>query len=217
MLSRRVRPIFHTFPMPTVCDSVPCIVEVIKGYQSVHIYMSPPTRDYYSEIICIIRKIHRSRNQLPCAIHGFLRKLRIHRLCSTIHGSRRSTDCAQHQRINTDVWVVQTYLTINSLVVLYDNTYTEVILIMFTRSNTKTVQAVSILGFENCQSFFPATAHVQCTAPARPTPRGQCLRHIAYFIGKTTLRSSYQPTTCEQLYKKHNIVTCLYKTSRLLQ
>ena len=44
------------------------------------------------------------------------------------------------------------------------------------------------------------------------------VRHIiAYFIGKTTLRSSYQPTTCEQLYKKHNIVTCLYQTSRLLQ
>ena len=51
---------------------------------------------------------------------------------------------------------------------------------------------VSILGFENCQSFFPATAHVRCTAPARPTPCGRCRSaYIAYFIGKTTLRSSY--------------------------
>ena len=33
---------------------------------------------------------------------------------------------------------------------------------------------VSILGFENCQSFFSATAHVRCTSPARPTPRGRC-------------------------------------------
>ena len=39
---------------------------------------------------------------------------------------------------------------------------------------------VSILGFENCQSFFSATAHVRCTAPARPTPRGRC--HSAYSI-----------------------------------
>ena len=76
---------------------------------------------------------------------------------------------------------------------------------------------VSILGFENCQSFFSATAHVRCTAPAGRHRAADAVRHIAYFIGKTTLRSSYQPTTCEQLHKKHNIVTCLYKTSRLLQ
>ena len=36
------------------------------------------------------------------------------------------------------------------------------------------VGAMSILGFENCQSFFPATTHVRCTAPASPTPRGWC-------------------------------------------
>ena len=35
------------------------------------------------------------------------------------------------------------------------------------------IPSVSILGFENCQSFFSATAHVQCIAPARPTPRGR--------------------------------------------
>ena len=46
------------------------------------------------------------------------------------------------------------------------------------------VEAVSILGFENCQSFFSATSHVRCTAPA------DAVRHIAYFIGKTALRSS---------------------------
>ena len=61
----------------------------------VHIYMSAPTRDYLGEIICIIRKIHRLRKELPCAIHGFLRKVWIHRLRSAIHGSLRSTDCAQ--------------------------------------------------------------------------------------------------------------------------
>ena len=36
------------------------------------------------------------------------------------------------------------------------------------------LKTVSILGFENCQSFFSATAHVRCTAPARPTPHGRC-------------------------------------------
>ena len=66
-----------------------------------------------------------------------------------------------------------------------------------------------VIFFGHC----PCTVHSTCQAnTARPMPFG-----IAYFIGKTTLRSSYQPTTCEQLYKKHNIVTCLYKTSRLLQ
>ena len=41
--------------------------------------------------------------------------------------------------------------------------------------------AVSILGFENCQSFFSATAHVQGTAPARPTPRGRCRSAYSIF------------------------------------
>ena len=40
---------------------------------------------------------------------------------------------------------------------------------------------VSILGFENCQSFFSATAHVRCTAPARPTPRGRCRSAYSIF------------------------------------
>ena len=31
-----------------------------------------------------------------CAIHGFLRRVWIHRLRKQIHGYRRSTDCAQH-------------------------------------------------------------------------------------------------------------------------
>ena len=32
-----------------------------------------------------------------CAIHGFLRRVWIHRLRKQIHGYRRSTDCAQHR------------------------------------------------------------------------------------------------------------------------
>ena len=40
---------------------------------------------------------------------------------------------------------------------------------------------VSILGFENCQSFFSATAHVRCTAPARLTPRGRCRSAYSIF------------------------------------
>ena len=43
------------------------------------------------------------------------------------------------------------------------------------------MEAVSILGFENCQSFFSATAHVRCTAPARPTPRGRCRSAYSIF------------------------------------
>ena len=87
-----------TIPTLTVCDSVSWVVEVSKGYQSVHIYIyiSAPTRDYYNVMICNIRKIHRLHKKLPCAIHGFLREVRIHRLRSAIHGSARSTDCAQH-------------------------------------------------------------------------------------------------------------------------
>ena len=61
--------------------------------------MSAPTMDYYSEIICIIRKIHRSRKQLACAIHGFLRNVRIHRLRSATHGSRLAIDCPKHYQM----------------------------------------------------------------------------------------------------------------------
>ena len=64
-------------------------------YIYIYIYMSAPTRDCYSVMICIIRKIHRLRKQLSRAIHGFLREVRIHRLPSAIHGSARSTDCAK--------------------------------------------------------------------------------------------------------------------------
>ena len=40
---------------------------------------------------------------------------------------------------------------------------------------------VSILGYENCQSFFSATDHVRCIAPARPTPRGRCCSAFSIF------------------------------------
>ena len=52
--------VFHTTPTPTVCYSVPSIVEVSGGCQSVNIISAQP-RDYCSEIICILRKIHRLR------------------------------------------------------------------------------------------------------------------------------------------------------------
>ena len=52
--------VFHTTQTPTVCYSVPSIVEVSGGCQSVNI-MSAQPRDYCSEIICILRKIHRLR------------------------------------------------------------------------------------------------------------------------------------------------------------
>ena len=51
--------VFHTTPTPTVCYSVSSIVEVSGGCQSVN--MSAPTRDCYSGMICILRKIHRLR------------------------------------------------------------------------------------------------------------------------------------------------------------
>ena len=63
-----------------------------------YIYVAP-ARDYYSVIFVVyakFSKIHRSRKQLPCAINGFLREVRIHRLRSAIHESGRSTDCAHN-------------------------------------------------------------------------------------------------------------------------
>ena len=47
-----------TTQTPTVCYSVPSIVEVSGGCQYI---MSAQPRDYCSEIICILRKIHRLR------------------------------------------------------------------------------------------------------------------------------------------------------------
>ena len=46
---------------------------------------------------------------IDCAnIHGFLRRLWIHRLRRQIHGLRRSTDCAQHYHYGyTRVWVLK--------------------------------------------------------------------------------------------------------------
>ena len=42
-----------------------------------------------------LQRTGRSCRRLTGAIHGFLREIWIHRLRSAIHGSRRSTDCAQ--------------------------------------------------------------------------------------------------------------------------
>ena len=98
--------VFHSgpaIPTPTVCDSVSWVVEVRICYQSVHMYVCTNERLLYSVMICSICKIHRSRKQLPCAIHGFLREVWIHRLRSEIHGSCRSTDCAQHTHTQSHI------------------------------------------------------------------------------------------------------------------
>ena len=42
-----------------------------------------------------LQRTGRLCRRLTGAIHGFLREIWIHRLRSAIHGSRRSTDCAQ--------------------------------------------------------------------------------------------------------------------------
>ena len=74
-----------------------CSVILFRGLQRLtftnqSIYMSAPTRDYYSVMICSMRKIHRSRKQLHCAIHGFLRKVH-----GTIDCAARSMDRADPQ------------------------------------------------------------------------------------------------------------------------
>ena len=69
---------------------------------------------------------------------------------------------------------------------------------------------MSILGFENCQSFFSATAHVRCAVPATPTPRGRCHSAYSIFYWQNDYCDRHQPITCEQLYKKHDIVTFFY-------
>ena len=48
--------------------------------------MSAPTRDYYSEMICILRIIHRLRKYPWISAQT---------MDPSIHGYRRSTDCAQ--------------------------------------------------------------------------------------------------------------------------
>ena len=53
--------VFHTTPTPTVCYSVPSIVEVSGGCQSLNIYVCANEGLLYSEMICMLRKIHRLR------------------------------------------------------------------------------------------------------------------------------------------------------------
>ena len=52
--------VFHTTPTPTVCYSVPSIVEVSGGCQSVNICLHQ-RGIAISEMSCILRKIHRLR------------------------------------------------------------------------------------------------------------------------------------------------------------
>ena len=79
------------------------------------------------------------------------------------------------------------------------------------------LNTVSILGFENCQSFFSATAHVRCTVPARPTPRGRCrsVYSIFYWQNDTAIVISLQHAS--NCIKNTILSLFLYKTSRLLQ
>ena len=76
--------VFHTIPTPTVCYSVPSIVEVSGGCQSVNIYIYTLRQRgiiiYYSEMICIIYAKSTDRASMPCTIHGFLGELGIHRI-----------------------------------------------------------------------------------------------------------------------------------------
>ena len=56
-----VRQGFYCTPTPTVCYSVLSIVEVSGGCQSVNINVCANEGLLYSEMICILRKIHRLR------------------------------------------------------------------------------------------------------------------------------------------------------------
>ena len=81
-------------------DSVPWFVEVSKGYQSIHIICLRQRGINIVQLFVVYAKfgkIHRSRKQLPCAIHGF------HRLRSAIHESGRSTDCAHNVHLSCTV------------------------------------------------------------------------------------------------------------------
>ena len=92
--------VVHTTPTPTVCYSVPSIVEVSGGCQSVNI-MSAQPRDYCSEIICILRKIHRLRK------HPWISAQTMDDNGS-IDCAGRSMDCADPQiapNITTGQWV----------------------------------------------------------------------------------------------------------------
>ena len=75
---------------PTVCYSVPSIVEGSGGCQSVNICLRQ------RGITSIVKWLSSYAKSIDCENNrGFLRKLWIHRLRRPIHGSRRSTDCAQ--------------------------------------------------------------------------------------------------------------------------
>ena len=86
---------FHTTPTPTVCYSVPSLVQVSGGCQ-------------FGQYICLLQrgiaivKLFASyAKSIDCAnIHGFLHRLWIYRLRRQIDGLRRSTDCAQHLFMN---------------------------------------------------------------------------------------------------------------------
>ena len=74
---------------------------------------------------------------------------------------------------------------------------------------------VSILGFENCQSFFLTTAHVRtvCRNARRTAMRGapQCAARTS-LIGTTLAKLSKQlrNITYRQLFNKHTILSCLF-------
>ena len=81
--------------------------------------MSAPARDYYSVIICSIRKIWQNpqiAQATTCAIHGFLREVRIHRLRSAIHESGRSTDCAHNIHLSCTVSTSSANVLCNNIV-----------------------------------------------------------------------------------------------------
>ena len=61
--------VFHTIPKPTVCYSVPSIVDVSGDCQSINIYVGANGGLLYSEMIYIIRKIHGSSRSTYCARH----------------------------------------------------------------------------------------------------------------------------------------------------
>ena len=75
---------------------------------------------------------------------------------------------------------------------------------------------VSILGFENCQSFCPTTAHVRtvCRNARRTAMRGAPPQYAARasLIGTTLAKLSKQlrNITYRQLFNKHTILSCLF-------
>ena len=69
---------------------------------------------------------------------------------------------------------------------------------------TQHLAAVSILGFENCQSFFPYNCPCTYGVP-------QCAAHTS-LIGTTLAKLSKQlrNITYRQLFNKHTILSCLF-------